>query len=174
MRCLNNSIEEKSLTNLSNASTSIKIWTNWRIRRILARQEQCNNKKCRKLRQRTMTFMRTATMLIKNYNMRARRMRARMFGTHSLARTRSRVTIMLAHAGIRTCTHLDQWPADHPARKTSRETLVRRPTKIDRRGSRSLHIRRMPRNRSTTFGVHFAWIIRLVRCFPGSATRIEI
>lgn len=24
-------------------------------------------------------------------------------------------------ARIRTCTHLDQWPADHPARKTSRD-----------------------------------------------------
>lgn len=95
MRCLNNSIEEKSLTNLSNTSTSIKIWTNWRIRRILARQEQCNNKKCWKLRRRTMTFMRTATMLMKNYNMRARRMRARMFGTHSLAD---------AHA-LQSCPH---------------------------------------------------------------------
>lgn len=118
-----------------------------------------------------------ATILMKNYNVRVRRMRARMFGTHPLARARSHTLTRYDHCshtlvfGPALCTHLDQWPADHPARKTSRKTLARRPTKIDRRGSRSLHIRRMPRNRSTTFGVRFAWINHLVRCFPGSAAR---
>lgn len=66
----------------------------------------------------------------------------------SLVRSHARLLAPNAHAHalrstlarIRTCTHLDQWPADHPTRKTSRKTLAVRPTKIDRRCS-SLVIR---------------------------------
>jgi len=66
------------------------------------------------------------------------------FSTHSLVRSLApdahAYALRSTLARIRTCTHLDQWSADHPARKTSRKTLAVRPTKIDRQRS-SLVIR---------------------------------
>jgi len=84
----------------------------------------------------------------------------------SLARSLHACDRARSHSHIRTCTHLDQWPADHPARKTSRKTIAKLA------GARSIAGSRyppdvLPANRSS-LGARFAprfWY----RCFPSSA-----
>lgn len=94
--------------------------------------------------------------------------------SHAPARTRP-----LAHAyASQSCPHtlvfgparisISGRPTILPERRLERPSRDA-PRKIDRRSS-SLHIRRMPRNRSTTFGCSFRVDYRLVRCFPDSAT----